>query len=170
MKKTVLIFLCIICILIPIGAYSGGIVKSIKMNVNCLDYLSMAADANSVELAEKYLSIGIDYIEKNNLTQGSTEILIYSPRKDLKLWYENLKSAQSQLKELILKEDLTDLEESNTLMKLRESLLDETGYLIYPTNISTYPNHVGWFWYLCTIWLLWAGAVFFGIFAYEEDY
>lgn len=170
MKKTVFIILCIICILIPIGAYSGGIVKSIKMSVNCLDYLSMAADANSVELADKYLSIGIDYIEKNNLTQGSTEILVYSPRKDLKLWYENLKSAQSQLKELNLKEDLTDLEESNTLMKLRESLLNEEGNLIYPTNISTYPNHVGWFWYLSTIWLIWVGALFFGILAYEEDY
>ena len=168
MKKTILIFLCIICILIPIGAYSGGIVKAIKMDVNCLDYLSMAADANSVELADKYLSIGIDYIEKNNLTQGSTEILVYSPRKDLKLWYENLKSAQSQLKELSLKEDLTDLEESNTLMKLRESLLNETGILIYPTNISTYPNHVSWFWYLCTIWLLSVGALFFGILANEE--
>ena len=63
MKKTVFIILCIICILIPIGAYSGGIVKAIRMNVNCLDYLSMAADANSVGLANEHLSKAIKYID-----------------------------------------------------------------------------------------------------------
>ena len=169
MKKTVFIILCIICILIPIGAYSGGIVKAIRMNVNCLDYLSMAADANSVGLANEHLSKAIKYIEENDLTEGSTELLIYGPKSDLGLWYKNLKSAQTQLEELSSKENLTDLEESNTLMKLRESLTDE-GTIIYPQFISTYPNQVSWFWYLSTIWLLWAGALFFGIFAYEEDY
>ena len=169
MKKTVFIVLCIVCILIPIGAYSGGIVKAIRINVNCLDYLSMAADANSVELANEHLSKAIKYIEENDLTEGSTELLIYGPKSDLGLWYKNLKSAQTQLEELSSKENLTDLEESNTLMKLRESLTDE-GTIIYPQFISTYPNHVSWFWYLSTIWLLWVGAIFFGIFAYEEDY
>jgi hypothetical protein len=127
----------------------------------------MAADANSVELAEKHLSSGIKYLEEHNLTSGNTKILIYSPSKDLGLWYENLKSAQEQLQELMAKGDLTELEESNALMKLRETLLNSDGAVTHPPMISFCPNYVSWFWSMWLIWILWIGAIIFGVFAYE---
>lgn len=164
-SKAVFIFLCIVCIIIPIIIYGVAAVKTIQMNANCISYFEMAADANSVELAEKHLTSGIKYIEENNLTEGHTKLLVYKPTNDLGLWYENLKSAQTQLQELNSNEELTELEESNALMKLRETLLDSEGSVTHPLMISFYPNHIGWFWSMCLIWLVWIGAFLFGFMA-----
>lgn len=165
-SNVVFIFLGIVCIVAPLIVYGVAIVKTVQMDANCISYFEMAADANSVELAEKHLSSGIKYLEENNLTKGSTKVFIYKPTTDLSLWYENLKSAQAQLQELNSKEDLTELEESNALMKLRETLLTSEGSVTYPDMISFYPNHVGWFWVMVSIWILWIGAFIFFFGAY----
>lgn len=166
--KAFFVFLCVICIIIPLIVYGVAIVKSIQMDADCISYFEMAADANSVELAEKHLTSGIEYLETNNLTQGNTKLLVYKPTVDIGLWYENLKSAQTQLQELNSKEELTELEESNALMKLRETLLDSEGTVTHPSMISFYPSHVSWLWTMILIWLMWIGAVVFGVIAYEE--
>lgn len=166
--KAFFVFLCIICIIVPLIVYGVAIVKTIQMDANCISYFEMAADANSIELAEKHLTSGIKYLEDNNLTKGNTKILIYKPTKDIGLWYENLKSAQAQLQELNSKEGLTELEESNALMKLRETLLSSEGVVTHPDMISFYPSHVGWFWSMWLMWLLWVGAFIFGGVAYVE--
>lgn len=166
--KTNYIILCIICVIVPCIVYGSAIFKAVNMNANCISYFEMAADANSVELAEKHLSTGIEYLEKNDLTEGNTKVFVYKPTNDLGLWYENLKSAQAQLQEMNEKEELTELEESNTLMKLRETLLNSEGSVTHPSMISFYPSHVGWTWALCLIWLVWGFAMYFGICA--DDY
>ena len=164
MKKT-LIILCAICIIIPLIIYGVAIVKWIRIDANCISYFELAADANSVGIAEKHLSSGIKYLEENNLTEGNTKILVYKPTRDIGLWYENLKSAQAQLQELNNKESLTELEESNALMKLRETLLGSEGAVTHPDMISFYPNHVSWFWTMILIWVLWIVAIPIGLFA-----
>ena len=121
----------------------------------------------NTSIAEKHLTTGIKYLEDNNLTKGNTKILVYKPTDDIGLWYENLKSAQSQLHELSATEDLTELEESNALMKLRETLLGSEGSVTHPEMISYYPNHVGWMLSMCLIWTLWCLAVGIGIVACE---
>lgn len=165
--KPIWVILCIACIIVPIIVYGVAIVKTLGMDANCISYLEMAADANSVELAEKHLSSGIKYLEDNNLTHGNTKIFVYKPTKDIGLWYENLKSAQAQLLELKDKEDLTELEESNALMKLRETLLNSEGSVTHPSFISFYPSHVSWVWTIMLIWLLWFVAIPFAILASE---
>lgn len=167
--KAFLIVLCVILIIIPLIVYGAGIVKAIQMDANCINYLEMAADANSVDIANKHLTSAINYLEKNNITSGSTGIFIYRPTNDISLWYENLKSAQNQLIEACANDNLTELEESNILMKLRETLLDNEG-ITHPDMISMYPNHVGWFWSMLVIWLLWIAAGFAGWGACECDY
>lgn len=167
--RTFFIFLCVICIIIPLIVYGVAIVKVIQTDIDCVSYFELAADANSVEIAEKRLTKGIEYLEENNLIVGSTGIVFHRPTDDLGLWYENLKSAQVQLQELNSKEELTELEESNALMKLRETLLSSEGGVTHPTMISFYPSHVSWFWSLCFIWLMWIAAVVFG-FCAEECY
>ena len=164
MRKTILTLVCVIIMLVPVVVYTVGIVKDIRMSSNCINYFEMAADANSVELAEKHLTSGIEYLEENNLTEGNTKIFVYRPTRDIGLWYENLKSAQSQLQKLISQEGLTELEESNALMKLRETLLNADGYVTYPTMITFYPNHFIWTWALWFIWILWGVAPIFWIF------
>lgn len=156
--KAFLIVLCVILIIVPIIVYGAGIIKSVQFSANCTSYLKMAADANDVKLAYRHLTSAINYLENNNLTQGSTKIFIYKPTNDIGLWYENLKSAQLQLEDLSNREDLTELEESNALMKLRETLCDGEGSITHPLMLSLYPSHVAWFWALFLIGLLWIGA------------
>ena len=165
--RAIFAMLCIVCIIIPVIMYGVGIVDVIHMDANCISYFEMAADANSVSLAEKHLSSGIKYLEENDLTHGNTKVLVYRPTQDIGLWYENLKSAQMQLQELKAKENLTELEESNALMKLRETLLNSKGSVTHPSMISFYPSHVSWFWWLMLGWLLWIPALIFGVFASE---
>lgn len=141
----------LLCFIIPIFLYGTAIIKTITMKAECIGYLAMAADANSVELAEKHLSKGIEYLEENNLKHGSTGIIFHTPGNNIEFWYENLKSAQIQLQEF---KGESELEESNILMKLRETLLGETGDVTHPNMISFYPNHAFWFWFLALGWLL----------------
>lgn len=162
--KGIFVTLTIICIILPIIVYGCAIFKVISIESECINYLEMAADANSVDLANKHLSTAIEYLEKHGLTSGNTKIFIYRPTNDIGFWYENLKSAQTQLSELSQKEELTELEESNALMKLRETLLDEDA-VTHPDLISFYPAHVGWFWAMWLIWLLWVLAFIFGLMA-----
>ena len=132
----------ILTIIIAIVVYGGAIINSCTFNVNCIDYFELAANANNVELAEKYLSNGIEYLEKEGLTQGNTNFIFKYPTNDIGIWYENLKSAQAQLQELKEREGLTELEETNSLMKLRETLIDEEGTINHPRMISFYPYHI----------------------------
>lgn len=164
--KALFIILCIICAIIPLIVYTVGIVKTVEMDVNCIAYLELAADANSVTLAEKHLTTAINYLEENGITRGNTSIIIKSPANDIGIWYENLKSAQEQMQNLSARDDLTELEESNALMKLRETLLDDTA-VTHPEMISFYPAHISWFWSMVLIWLLWILALIFGFAAYD---
>lgn len=165
--KKLLIILCVICIIIPLIVYGVGIVKTVKFNANCISYFQLAADANSVALAEKHLTSGINYLEQNNLTSGHTKIFVYKPTNDIGLWYENLKSAQLQLQELSKKEELTELEESNSLMKLRETLLNNEGTVTHPEGIMFHPSYASYFWIAIFIWMLWILAFAFGVVAYD---
>ena len=166
--KTLFIILCIVAILVPFIVWGTSIVKAIQFDANCIGYLRLSADANSVKLAEKHLSTAITYLEEHDLTHGNTKIIIYRPECDIGYWYENLKSAQTQLQELDAREDLTELEESNALMKLRETILNSGGWVTYPTHLVFYPSHVSWFWVNCLIWLLWILAFIFGWCASEQ--
>lgn len=165
--KPFLIFICVICIIIPLIIYGIGVSKTIAMDANCIDFFELAANANSVELAERYLTLGIEYLENHNLTSGFTKIAIYKPTNDIGIWYENLKSAQAQLQELKQKEDLTELEESNALMKLRETLLNSGRVVTHPQYISFHPNSTFWAWSLILAWIFWFVALIAGAIAYE---
>lgn len=153
MKKAVVIICALICFIIPIAGWTHLIVKSIEFSANCGDYLELAADATNIEIAEKHLSKAIDYLEEKNLTNGYTKIFVYKPKNDIGIWYENLKNAHIQLQEM-KENEVTELEESNTLMKLRETILSNDGVVTHPLGISVANNFTFVFWFNCTSWLL----------------
>lgn len=126
---------------------------SITFSKNCTNWLNLAAKANSVEIASKRLNTAIDYLEKNNLTSGSTHILWGTPLTDLELWTQNLKSAQTELNTVLHKNNATELEKSNILLKLHETLTGEKGAVFTPANIALYPTQV-LFYVLLSIGLL----------------
>ena len=146
-------FIFLLTLIIP----TCVIVKSVKFDQQCGGYLEQAANANTVELAKERLDIAIKYIEDNNLTTGYTSVLWKTEDENLEFWYRNVKACCNELEEAM---GMSQLEKSNVLMKVRESLKESKGEygdkVIIPVGISRYPNNLAWgiarlfFWlYLC---------------------
>lgn len=167
MKKAIMIFFAIVLFATAIVPWIYSAVKGIQFDSNCGDYLKLAADANDIDTAEKRLTTAITYLEDNGITSGHIKVFIYYPKNDIGMWYENLKTAQTQLQEMQGTE-YTELEQSNMLMKLRETILDDDGTLTHPEGISMHDNYALMF-FLNTV--LWAPCMFFGIvlFVYGMD-
>jgi len=127
------------------------IVSYVQFNLGCGQYLQRAATANSISLASSNLDTAIKYLEDHNLTSGQVSIILKQPKNDITYWYSNLKSAQTELKNM--KPDATQLEVSNELMKIKETLVSTTSSgesLIVPDGIEIYPHNVSLFW-MCLI-------------------
>lgn len=130
------------------------VVKSIRFEQNCIGHLKRAADANTIELAQKELKTAIDYLEANNITTGYTSVLWRTPDEDVEYWYSNIKASYEELENLPA--DATQLEKTNVLMKLRETLTDDTEHgtkVTKPRGISRYPNNKAWGWARGICWL-----------------
>lgn len=136
MKKWILgIWLILVGLIVPCIV----IIKSIQFNQQCAGFLKQAADANTVELALERISIAIDYMEDNDLTDGYTSVLWKTEDENIGYWYRNVKACQGELEACL---EASALEKSNVLMKVRESLADdgENGTkLTIPPGISRYP-------------------------------
>jgi hypothetical protein len=126
-------------------------------NMGCEQYLKRAADANTVELAEENLEVALAYIERKELTNGVVSIFLSQPKNDIGYWYRNLKSSMDELNKVT--EETTQLERSNVLMKLRETLTDISGgdgggtTITHPSGIEVYPFNRLFFW-LYTVFIL----------------
>jgi hypothetical protein len=148
------------------------IVMGINFNRNCGGYLKRAADSNSIEMAKTELSRAINYLELRGDTLGYTSVIYKTPDEDIAFWYHNIKSCWRQMNEINI--NTTELEKTNVLMKLRETLLDnkgETGdQLTKPNGISKFPNNVFWALLstLATLSLIGACVLFF--FAFDDSY
>ena len=117
------------------------VVRGIAFNQNCGGYLNQAANANSVELALERLNIAIEYAENNDMTEGYTSVLWKTEDDNVGYWYRNLKTCQEELENCL---ESSQLEKTNVLLKVRESLTDvgEKGTVLNkPNGISRYPNN-----------------------------
>ena len=140
MKKFFIFISIVIALIMP----TIMVVKHIQFSQDCGGYLKQAADANSVELAIDRLNIAIDYIEENNLTSGYTSIIYKTEDENVGFWYKNIITCRDELISCI---NSSQFEQTNTLMKVRESLIDneEKGdALTIPSGISRYPNNLGY--------------------------
>lgn len=144
------------------------IVKKIQFNQDCAGYLKQTADANTVEIALERLNMAIAYVEGHHLTHGYTSVLWKTEDENIAFWYRNLKACQQELSACI---GGTQLEKSNVLMKVRESLTDngDSGInLTIPDGISRYPdNSVFLFWGIMSI-LMFAGGFIWSAFISSE--
>lgn len=150
MGKAAIIFMVLAIIAtVVFGAWSvDRIVNAVEFSTNCKQYLKRAADANTIETAKEELAKAISYAEENNLTEGVVSIFLHQPKNDVGYWYNNMKEAYAELENL--PEDATPLEKTNVLMKLRETLTDESESgvsVTVPEGISIYPSNVSYFWW-----------------------
>ena len=133
-------------ILFFLGIYIARITVGVQFNRHCTGYLERAANANTVETAIVELQKTTKYLEDNNITTGYTSLLWTTPDEDIAFWYNNLKQSEQEL--LKVDSSTTALEKTNILMKLRETLIENSGksgdILTKPDGISVYPNN--WIW------------------------
>ena len=140
MKYTVSIFL----ILVSVAIFGFRASKDISFDQNVKGYLKRAADSNTIGLAHGELTKAINYLEQNKLTTGYTSILWKTPNEEIDFWYQNLKASQNEL--FKVKDEASQLEKTNVLIKLRETLMD-TGKktkVTIPKGLSVYPDNLMW--------------------------
>lgn len=143
-KKLRKLMLKVTLVLLPLLVLSGArIVKMVIFNRDCGDHIKRASDANTVEMATDEMRTVIRYLEDNKMTEGYTSMLYNTPDEDVGYWYKNLKSSLEELEKV--KPETTQLERSNILLKLRETLLDhgDRGDTVtVPSGISVFPNNI----------------------------
>lgn len=159
-----LVLLAIICGGVFIVWAIGRFYNDYQFDVGCGGRLKRAADANTIELAEKELSVALKYCERHGYTEGNTGIIFITPDKDVGFWYANLNEAHKEL--LAVPPETSKLERTNVLMKLRETLLDhgQSGdHVTIPAGISIYPHNGQW---ALTGWLSIIFCIIFAIGAF----
>jgi hypothetical protein len=143
-----------------------------KFRVGCEDYLKLAGDAPTIERATEFLGKAVNYLEEKRLTSGNSAFLFPIPRKDVGIWYSQLKSAYEVEKNLVEQakvnpDSVSQLTRDNALMKIREVVLDEGSHgtiVTAPANIVVYPyQRLFLLWYIISFLLaaiFWLAAVF----------
>lgn len=134
-------YLSILFAAIWVAATIWFISMRIEFNQNCTGFLEQAADANTVELALDRLNKAVSYVEENNWTHGYTSILWKTEDENIGFWYSNLKASQQELTEAL---GSSQLEQTNVLMKLRETLTEPTDSgvaITCPSGLWKYPNN-----------------------------
>jgi hypothetical protein len=160
MKKVTI--LAVIVSALWLAAMVWFICLRVEFNQNCTGYLKQAADANTIELAIDRLDKAIEYAESKNWTDGYTSILWKTEDENIGFWYKNLKASRVELEKALCS---SQMEQTNVLMKLRETLTDnnESGtYINYPYGLWKYPHNMefavfSWIIHIILIimWILW---------------
>ena len=140
------------------------VVSHYKFTIGCRDHLKRAADANTVKTARVELRTAIAYLQVKGLTDGYVSIFLKQPKNDIGFWFKNLTESFEELESV--PDSSSHLEKSNVLMKLRETILDETESgtrVTHPKWISLHPHNgtylflllvLGATWFIsgCRIW------------------
>lgn len=142
-------FAIIIFVMMFVGWGGTRFVNLVQFDQNVGGYLKRAADANTIELAKENLSVALKSIKESGMTQGYTSLLWRTPDEDVGFWFQNLSASLKELESA--RPEATQLEKSNLLIKLRETLLDSGKQggveVTAPDGISIYPRN--------TLYALW---------------
>jgi hypothetical protein len=147
-----------------------------QFRVGCEDYLKLAGDAPTIERATEFLGKAVNYLEEKGLISGNSAFFFPIPRKDVGIWYSQLKSAYETVGNLVEQaknnpDSVSQLTKDNALMKIREVVLDEGSYgtiVTAPANIVVFPyQRVFLFWYLLSFLF---AVVFWFVAVFSESY
>jgi hypothetical protein len=147
MRKFTGVMIAFVLCLPFLGWATTRVVQDIQFDRNVEGHLKRAADANTIELAEEELAGVIAYLEQTGMTTGYTSILWRTPDEDIGFWYRNLKASLDELRKA--PKEATQLENSNLLIKLRETLVDHGRSIevTVPPGASIFPNNAVYSWW-----------------------
>jgi len=125
---------------------------------NCGDYLKLAADAPSIEKSAEFLNKSVSYMETHGLTSGNSAYFFHTPENDVGIWYNQAKGSLAGLDSLLAQQQrdpksVTNVDRSNALIKVRETLLDEGKSGVGVTE----PKLITWFpsqWGITILWIV----------------
>jgi len=147
MNGNISYFILAFLLCIPLVSLSiVDIVKDIHFEQRCGGFLERASNANTIPIALGEIERSLLYIENNNLTKGYTSLFFQTPDEDIEFWYNNLLESKNELIKANEDTGMSQLEQSNVLMKLRESLISRKrgsagDKIIIPEGIHKYPNN-----------------------------
>ena len=162
------LFGCFLCIPLLI-LITVRIVAFYTFSLDCGGYMKLAAHANSIELAAIQMEKVVDFAEQKHLTEGYCTIFLRQPKNDVGFWYQNMTTSLAELK--MVNSTTSSLERSNILMKLRETLIDDSGEstsLNLPEGISIFPLNATFFWFAIVFSVVACVGVAFMIVAVQE--
>lgn len=128
------ILLCVPAVIILVA----GISRYVDFEQQIRGHLKRAADASNPEMAIKELDYVIQLLEERRWTTGSSYLVYETPEADVGFWYRNIAGARDSLADLA--DQTSELEKSNTLMRVRETLMDER-FVTHPPGMSLYPHY-----------------------------
>lgn len=132
-----------LALFLPLAAFVGSRwYLSVVFTQECGGHLKRAADANTVELARSELETAVAYIEREGMIAGYTSVLYRTPDEDVGFWHRNLAASLEELR--AVRSDASQLESSNVLMRLRETLLDHGEHgesITIPDGISVFQHN-----------------------------
>jgi hypothetical protein len=139
-------------------AWAGTrIYYNIQFGLNCEDYISQAASSPDPAIAVQRLDAAIAYAERNGMTAGNTGVLFNYPTNDIGFWYRRMVDSRAILS--ALPKNDAPLEISNTMMRVRETLVHTSGAIAEPKGIGISPHNVAFAWWG---WLSFMLALIFG--------
>jgi len=146
MKKTGGTIAMVLFLILGVSILVPQVVMRIQMKQQLTGFLKQSADASSVETAMLELKKSLDYLEANRMTEGYTSIFWKTEDENVGFFYTNLKGSYSELSQVTY--STSQLEKSNLLMKLRETIIDhgsEGDTITYPSGLHKYPHNLAWF-------------------------
>lgn len=126
-------------LMIVLGYRAG---TEIKFRRDVMGHLERSANASTTEMASQELTMALAKIENRGMTHGTTALFYPTPGDDVGYWHRNLRSAQVGLESL--SPDASELEKSNMLLKLRETILEHSDgddEVTSPEGIAVFPNN-----------------------------
>lgn len=123
--------------LVLVGA--ARVFFAVEFMQQCSGHMELAAQANTIALAKRELGQAVRYLKHHQMTSGYTSIVWDTPDENVEFFYSNLEASLQELEDLS-KKNITPLEASNCLLKLRDTLTDQ-GMVTHPMGLSVYPNN-----------------------------
>lgn len=139
------------------------IIMNEKYNLSCGDYITRAAQANTVETALAEINPAIAYAEKRHMTEGYTSVVYNTPDEDIGFWYHKLATSRDTL--LSLPVTSAPEERAVVLLKFNQSI-----NVVPPSGISQYPANIElflWGWISAIIMTFY--VVRWVVIAFNED-